>query len=104
MSRNSPVMSDEPSSTSHPGNEAAARPAVPPLPPRRADRQGGGPLVAAVRFIRESQIELQKVTWPTREQTINLTIVVIAVCVVVGVFLGGVDYVFQFLVQQLIVK
>jgi preprotein translocase subunit SecE len=97
-------MSDEPSSTNHPGNESAARPAVPPLAPRRADHQGGGPVAVAVRFVRESQVELQKVTWPTREQTINLTIVVLAVCVVVGVFLGGVDYVFQFLVQQLIVK
>jgi preprotein translocase subunit SecE len=61
-------------------------------------------VAAVTRFVRESQAELAKVTWPTREQTINLTIVVLAVCVVVGVFLGAVDYVFQFLVQQLIVK
>ena len=42
-------------------------------------------------------------TWPTRDQTINLTIVVITVCVFIGLLLGAVDYVFQLLVQQLII-
>ena len=32
------------------------------------------------QWIRESRSELRKVTWPTPEQTRNLTLVVIAVC------------------------
>src|SRR5258708_3188832 len=104
MSKNSTIMSDEASDASQPGSDGTSRPALPPLVPRRVDRQGGGLLAGGVRFIRESQVELTKVTWPTREQTINLTIGVIAVCVIVGVFLGAVDYVFQYLIQQLIVK
>lgn len=38
--------------------------------------------------------ELRKVTWPTREETRNLTIVVIGISVVLGVFLGGMDLLF----------
>jgi len=60
-------------------------------------------LVPADSYVRESQAEVNKVTWPTRDQTINLTIVVLAVCLVIGIFLGIVDYVFQYMVQQLIV-
>ncbi len=79
------------------------RPVVPPLPPRRSERAGGGVVANIVRFVDESQAELRKVTWPTREQTINLTVVVITVCVLIGVMLGAVDYVFQWLVQQIII-
>ena len=43
------------------------------------------------QWIRESRSELRKVTWPTPEQTRNLTLVVIAVCVVMSAFLGIVD-------------
>ncbi len=74
---------------------------VPP-PPQRAARRGANPVAHAVSFIRESLIELRKVTWPTREQTINLTIVVVVVCLIMALLLGAVDYVFQYLVQQLV--
>ena len=53
------------------------------------------------RYLRESRIELKKVTWPTREQTINLTIVVVVVCVVLALFLGGIDYLFAALIQAI---
>ena len=45
------------------------------------------------RFIRESWSEIQKVIWPDRETTRNLTLVVIAVSIVLGILLGGIDYV-----------
>lgn len=41
----------------------------------------------------DSMSEIRKVIWPTREQTINLTLLVIAVSVVIGGVLGGIDYV-----------
>lgn len=37
--------------------------------------------------------EIKKVIWPDRETTRNLTLVVIAVSIVLGVLLGGIDYV-----------
>ena len=40
--------------------------------------------------------------WPTQRETINLTAVVIALSVTVGLFLGGVDFVFQELFRFLL--
>ncbi len=54
------------------------------------------------RFIRETRSELRKVTWPTRQQTINLTVIVIAVSVGVGLLMGGLDFVFQSFFQVLV--
>ena len=39
--------------------------------------------------------ELKKVTWPDRETTKNLTLIVIAVSTVLGALLGGLDWVMQ---------
>jgi preprotein translocase subunit SecE len=45
----------------------------------------------ALDFLREVRVELSKVVWPTRQQTIQLTIVVILVTLFVGFFLGLID-------------
>ena len=52
------------------------------------------PTMAPGRFIREVIAELKKVTWPTREETMKLTAVVIVISVIVGVFIGGLDSLF----------
>ncbi|MBI2934564.1 MAG: preprotein translocase subunit SecE [Chloroflexi bacterium] len=36
--------------------------------------------------------ELKKVVWPTRKELTNLTLMVIVVCVVIGAFLGALDF------------
>jgi len=46
-----------------------------------------------ITFLKEVREELDKVVWPTREQTIRYTILVIAVAVVTGLFLGGLDFI-----------
>ncbi len=45
-------------------------------------------------FLRETKDELKKVVWPTRQEVIRLTFVVIAVSLLVGLFLGGLDFIF----------
>jgi preprotein translocase subunit SecE len=47
------------------------------------------------RFIAEAVSELRKVSWPTFVQTRNLTVLVFAVSVVVGLFVTFWDQVFQ---------
>jgi preprotein translocase subunit SecE len=47
-----------------------------------------------VGFLGEVQTELHHVTWPTRQETIRLTLMVIGVTLIAGVYLGGLDYVF----------
>jgi preprotein translocase subunit SecE len=46
------------------------------------------------RYVEESYSELKKVTWPTREQVRNLTVLVFAISAVVGVFIAAWDFVF----------
>lgn len=45
-----------------------------------------------VRYFKQTRAELKKVTWPTREEAIRLTGIVLAVTVVMAVFLGLLDY------------
>jgi preprotein translocase subunit SecE len=47
------------------------------------------------RFINESWSELKKVSWPTREQVRNLTVLVFAVSFVVGLYITVLDLIFQ---------
>jgi preprotein translocase subunit SecE len=79
-------------------------------PPAKVGKagKGGKPAKAAPtesrfrRFVRETRSELKKVTWPTREQTIRLTGIVIAFSAVVGLLMGGVDFIFSSLIQWMI--
>ncbi|OGH21234.1 MAG: preprotein translocase subunit SecE [Candidatus Levybacteria bacterium RIFCSPLOWO2_01_FULL_38_13] len=50
-------------------------------------------MATPVSFLKEVQDELKKVVWPTRDEIIRLTFVVIFVSVVVGIFLGGLDFI-----------
>ena len=45
------------------------------------------------KFVGEIVSELRRVTWPTRNETMRLSIMVLAVAGTVGVFLGIVDLV-----------
>lgn len=45
------------------------------------------------RFIRETRAEINKVVWPDRETTRNLTLLVIALSVVLGILLGSLDFI-----------
>jgi preprotein translocase SecE subunit len=47
------------------------------------------------RFIDEAWSELRKVSWPTPEQTRNLTVLVFAVSLAVGLYITVLDSVFQ---------
>ena len=46
-----------------------------------------------IGFLKEVKEELGKVAWPGRAQTIRYTVLVVLVAVVVGLFLGGLDYI-----------
>lgn len=52
---------------------------------------GIGFINKALQFLREVKVELKKVTWPTRQQTIGSTVVVLILVIIISFFLGGVD-------------
>ena len=50
--------------------------------------------VSPLAFVNESVAELKKVVWPSKEQIIKLTLVVLGVSVATGLLIGGLDYLF----------
>ncbi|MCL5025855.1 MAG: preprotein translocase subunit SecE [Chloroflexi bacterium] len=58
--------------------------------------------IGVVRLVRDIRSELRKVVWPTRQEAINLTIIVIAVSAAVGMLLGSVDYIFRRIFELLV--
>ena len=54
------------------------------------------------RFLSEAIAELKKVVWPTKEQVVRLTIVVIVVSVIAGLLMGGLDFIFTKLLALII--
>ena len=58
-----------------------------------AEKKPGGNRVT--RYFRETYYELRRVSWPTRSEAINLTIIVIVVTTFLAIILGLVDWVFS---------
>ncbi len=54
------------------------------------------------QFFGEVAGELKRVTWPSRQETTRLTILVIAVSIVIGIFLFAFDQVFNVLLDLLL--
>ena len=44
-----------------------------------------------ITFLRQVFDELKKVTWPTQQEVIRLTLLIIIICFAVGLFIGGID-------------
>ena len=116
---------DAPGEAGPAGSEVAAAAAGGPRPQRRVrenlPRPAAAPVAAGVarpgprrrrnplavlsrlqpRFVTDIFAELRKVTWPSVAETRYLTIVVVVVAVSVGVFLGGVDLAFGWIIEKL---
>jgi len=55
-----------------------------------------------MQYLRETRAELRKVVWPTREEAINLTAIVVGTIVVMSLFFGTVDFMLTQLFRLLI--
>ncbi len=53
-------------------------------------------------FIRETEVELKKTNWPSKNEVIRYTWVVIALSFFLMLVLGGLDYLFNYLVNKFI--
>ncbi len=74
-----------------------ARPA-----PRREGRSSAFPSLP--RFLTDIISELRKVVWPSRQDTVHLTIVVLFVSLLVGAALGGIDIGFGWLIDNTLLR
>ena len=60
--------------------------------------------IPALRFLDEVRTETLKVTWPTRNQVIKLTIIVIAVSILVALYVFALDLSFEQVIKFLVVR
>jgi preprotein translocase subunit SecE len=60
------------------------------------------PTERTIRWARDVQAELKKVVWPSRQQMVAYTIVVVASTALVGVYLFACDFVFHTGIQFLV--
>ena len=56
----------------------------------------------AQKFLREVQIETKKVVWPERKETVQATLMVFVMVILISLFLYGVDSLLSWLVQKVI--
>jgi preprotein translocase subunit SecE len=94
--------------------QAAAKPARPKKPevlkktetPRKAVKKSGEASPAWVNtardYLREVVVEMKKVIWPSRKETLGSTAVVLVIVGLAAVFLGLVDLVLSRLVKILV--
>ncbi len=60
------------------------------------------PTVNPARFFGEVKSELAKVTWPTKDQVVRLTGVVVVISLIVGLFIGALDLSFTKIVEFIV--
>jgi len=53
-------------------------------------------------FIRETQREISKVTWPTRKETVMTTVMIVVMALITGVFFFGVDTILGYIIGHLL--
>jgi preprotein translocase subunit SecE len=54
------------------------------------------------KYIKETKSELKHVSWPTRKQATNYTVLVIIISLFIAAYLGVFDYIFTKLVEFII--
>jgi len=55
-----------------------------------------------VNYLKAAKTELRKVTWPTRKDTVKFTLIVIGISLFVAAFLGGLDFLFSWVLSLVI--
>lgn len=56
----------------------------------------------AIGFFKEVKLELAKVRWPSKKETLNYTFTVIGVSLAVAIILGGLDFLFTYLMNKFV--
>ena len=56
----------------------------------------------AIQFLREVRVELGKVTWPSREELVGSTIIVIVLSLIMSIYIGLLDFMLSSLFGRII--
>jgi len=53
-------------------------------------------------FLKEVKLEITKVNWPTKKETLRYTLTVIIVSIIMAIFLGGIDLLFNLIMNKIV--
>lgn len=59
---------------------------------------------AITNFFSEVKFELSKVTWPTRDEVVKLTLTVFVVSGILGAYVGGLDFLYTTILSKVLTK
>jgi preprotein translocase subunit SecE len=51
-------------------------------------------IIKPIQYIKEAQVEIKKVTWPTKQQSLQYTTIVVVISIASTIILGGLDLLF----------
>ncbi len=57
-----------------------------------------------ISFLKEVKVEMKRVNWPRREETVKYTLIVILITLIVAAFLGTLDFIFTTLLNKIILR
>ena len=61
-------------------------------------------IMAFIQYLRDTKGELTHVVWPTRDQAIAFTVLVMVISVLTSIYLGAFDALFTSLIKNLVVR
>jgi preprotein translocase subunit SecE len=59
-------------------------------------------MISPITYLKQTRDEMKMVVWPTRVEIIRLTMIVIFVSVLVGLYIGGLDLLFTAITELII--
>jgi len=57
-----------------------------------------------INYLKDTRSEMNHVSWPTKNQTVNFTIMVLAISIFTGLLLGAFDLIFQIGLKSFILQ
>jgi len=58
--------------------------------------------VRARHFLQSVRVELRKVVWPTRQEAVRMTMIIIAIVIVISIVIWGVDTFFLWFIGKIV--
>jgi len=56
-----------------------------------------------ITFLKESKVELKRVTWPSKKETVKFTLIVIGFSIAMAIFLGTLDFIFTWIMEKFVI-
>lgn len=55
-----------------------------------------------IDYLRDTKGELRHISWPTKHQTVNYTVIVLIISISTGLFLGLLDFLFSQVLKRFV--